>query len=90
MLWVGTDNGLAILNTRTSPFTPMSLDGEYKSAVSDMCIWKIYNDQNGSIWLCTNGNGLINYNIATHETTIYKTDGNSAYKIAAIPSKMYS
>jgi len=83
MLWVGTDNGLAILNTRTSPFTPMSLDGKYKSAVSDMCIWKIYNDQNGSIWLCTNGNGLINYNIATHETTIYKTDGNSAYKIGS-------
>ena len=32
---------------------------------------------------CTNGNGLINYNIATHETTIYKTDGNSAYKIGS-------
>ncbi|WP_158973617.1 sensor histidine kinase [Cellulophaga sp. L1A9] len=83
MLWVGTDNGLAILNTRTSPFSPVSLDGKHKSAASDICIWKIYNDQNGSIWLCSNGNGLINYNLKTHEITIYKADGNSPYKIGS-------
>ncbi|SDF45493.1 ligand-binding sensor domain-containing protein [Cellulophaga baltica] len=83
MLWIGTDNGLAIINTKTEPFSEMTLDGKHKDAVSTMCIWKIYNDHNGSIWLCTNGNGLINYNIATHETTIYKADGNSAYKIGS-------
>ncbi|MBO0589966.1 GHKL domain-containing protein [Cellulophaga sp. E16_2] len=83
ILWIGTDNGLAILNTKTEPFTEMSLDGKHKSAVSDMCIWKIYNDQKGSIWLCSNGSGLINYNMKTHETTIYKADGNSAYKIGS-------
>lgn len=83
MLWIGTDNGLAILNTRSEPFKKMSLDVEDESSISDLYIWKIYRDQNKNMWLCTNGSGLINYKLETHEVHIYRADGNSAYKIGS-------
>ncbi|QWX83006.1 GHKL domain-containing protein [Cellulophaga sp. HaHaR_3_176] len=83
MLWVGTDNGLAILNTRTEPFKKVLLDENDKNSIGEMCIWKIYNDNDGSIWLSTNGSGLINYNLKTHDIKIYKSDGISAYKIGS-------
>lgn len=82
-LWVGTDNGLAILNTLTTPFKKVALDPERKSALNGMYIWKIYHDNNQCIWLCTNGSGLINYSRKTHKITVYKADGNSAYKIGS-------
>ncbi|MDB2606351.1 ATP-binding protein [Zobellia sp.] len=83
ILWVGTDNGLAILNTRTEPFKKITLDAKDKNSINEISIWKIYNDNQGSIWLCTNGNGLVNYNLETREIKTYKSDGVSAYKIGS-------
>jgi len=83
ILWIGTDNGLAILNTGEVPYKKMFLDDEYKDVTKDICVGKIYNDNHGCIWLCTNGNGLINYNLKTHEINIYKYDSNSYYKIGS-------
>ena len=83
VLWVGTDNGLTVLDTHTKPFKKIPLDVTDTYSINKMCIWKIYNDHNGSIWLSTNGSGLLNYNIETHEIKIYKSDGNSAYKIGS-------
>ncbi|WP_405410118.1 two-component regulator propeller domain-containing protein [Maribacter sp. Asnod1-A12] len=83
MLWIGTDNGLAVLNTRTEPLEKISIEENDPYGISEMCIWKIYNDNDGSIWLSTNGSGLLNYNLESQEIKIYKSDGISAYKIGS-------
>ncbi|MEP3838372.1 MAG: two-component regulator propeller domain-containing protein [Algibacter sp.] len=81
-LWVGTDHGLALLNTLTETYEILPLDNiNDRDFIQDVYIWSIYNDSDGSIWLCTNGNGLINYQLGTNKISVYKSDGNSDYKI---------
>ncbi len=54
-LWVGTDSGLAILNTNTDEFTQFHLPGNNKQLAQ---ISKIYLDTDGSIWIGTEQRGL--------------------------------
>ncbi|KAA5827684.1 hypothetical protein FPF71_02250 [Algibacter amylolyticus] len=81
-LYVATDNGIALLNTLTETYENIPIeDINDKNLVENVYIWSLYNDNNGGIWLCTNGNGLIHYKIGTNHVSIYKADGNSDYKI---------
>ncbi|MDF4203717.1 two-component regulator propeller domain-containing protein [Maribacter sp. SA7] len=80
-LWVATDNGLATLNTLTNTYKKTKLITTHGNSISDVYIWKIYNEHQGSFWLCTNGSGLVNYDLATEELKVYRSDGNTAYNI---------
>jgi len=81
-LWVGTDNGVILLNTLTETYEKITLDDINDSRfIENVYIWSLYNDDHGGIWLCTNGNGLIHYKLDTNKISVYKSDGNSDYKI---------
>jgi len=81
-LWVATDNGVALLNTKTETYEEIALDNiNDRDFIQDVYIWSIYNDNNGGIWLCTNGNGLIHYKLGTNKISVYESEGNSNYKI---------
>ena len=82
-LWVATVNGLAILNTLTEAYEKINLDVSDQNFIREVFIWKIYNDNQGSIWICTNSSGLINYKLETKQINIYKSDGVSNHKIGS-------
>jgi len=82
ILWVGTDNGVILLNTLTEAYEKIALDNNNdRRFIEDVYIWNLYKDNQGGIWLCTNGNGLIHYRLDTKKISVYKSDENSDYKI---------
>lgn len=69
-LWVGTENGIYILNLETAQFTPFE-------PVKEKRIGDILKDKDGIIWITTRLNGLYRYDPAKNTTINYKS-GNSS------------
>ena len=69
-LWVGTDDGLSIFDTKTNTFTNFRHDDK-KNSLSNNTISDILEDHLGNIWVCTLG-GLDVIDPKTHHFTIYK------------------
>ena len=85
-LWIGTGNGLDKLDRNTGTFLHYWHDPENKT-VPVVIEWNqavkyhvsyqinsIYEDNAGILWLCTNGEGLIEFNRTEGTYTAYKRD----------------
>lgn len=68
-LWIGTENGIYILNLETARFTPFE-------PVREKRIGDILKDKDGIIWITTRLHGLYRYDPAKNATINYKS-GNS-------------
>jgi len=85
-LWIGTGNGLDKLDRETDTFvhywhdpenTTVPVVIEWNQAVKyhvSYQINSIYEDKAGTLWLCTNGEGLIEFNKTGETYTTYKRD----------------
>ncbi len=60
-LWLGTDNGLNILNKKTGAIEVVQNDILKPNSLSNNVVKGIFQDHSGTIWLATNG-GLNKYN----------------------------
>ncbi|NGP87954.1 two-component regulator propeller domain-containing protein [Fodinibius halophilus] len=70
-LWVGTEDGLNIMNRQTGQFKRYFHDPDNKNSISANHITTIYEDSKGRLWIGTDGGGLNYYN--------YKEDTFSSY-----------
>ncbi len=52
-LWIGTDNGLTIMDIETETFTRYLPDPENPASLSNTTAYTIYEDQSGDIWIAT-------------------------------------
>lgn len=52
-LWIGTDNGLTILDTETETFKQYLPDTANPGSLSNTTVFSIYGDNAGNIWLAT-------------------------------------
>ena len=97
-LWIGTGNGLDKLDRKTGKFLhywhdPKNLNGsiridwdnsiEYSSSYQ---INYIYEDNVGMIWLCTNGQGLIEVNPEDGSYITYKHDEKDPESLISLTS----
>ena len=81
-LWIGTNNGLAILNPKTKQIMDLTyiLD---KAGVSDTFIRSIFQDSAGEYYIgCFLGGGLIRINPKTNSVKVYRSNRNDIYSIS--------
>lgn len=78
-LWIGTSNGLYLLNKHTKKFCPIKLPVEFSY------INVIYQDKKGMVYIGTSGSGLIIYNHQNHNTDVYAKENS-----ALISNSIYS
>ncbi len=52
-LWIGTQEGLSILNTATREVVSYQNDGRNNKSLSQNSIYSLYKDANGSVWVGT-------------------------------------
>lgn len=52
-LWIGTDNGLTIMDTESESFTQYLPDTADAGSLSNTTVYAIYGDKAGNIWLAT-------------------------------------
>jgi two-component system sensor histidine kinase ChiS len=64
-LWIGTDNGLTIMNIESETFSQYAPDPDNPNSLSNSTVYCIYGDRTGDIWLATN-NGINKFNPATN------------------------
>jgi signal transduction histidine kinase/ligand-binding sensor domain-containing protein len=80
VLWVGTHEGLCRYNELTDDFTPL-LQGQTDSAgLSVTKITDLWDDASGTLWIATDGNGLIGYTHASGATSAGSTARVRWYK----------
>ena len=77
-LWVGTYNGLCLYNRDKDNFFHCNKKNGYP--LDDFAISNIFQDSQNKLWLCTDINGLIEYDLKTNKSIHYthnKNDTNS-------------
>jgi ligand-binding sensor domain-containing protein len=52
-LWIGTDNGLTIMDIESEKFTQFLPDKNNPNSLSNTTVYAIYGDRGGNIWLAT-------------------------------------
>jgi ligand-binding sensor domain-containing protein len=52
-LWIGTDNGLTIMNIESETFTQYIPEEDNPKSLSNTTVYAIYGDKAGNIWLAT-------------------------------------
>ena len=76
-LIAGTDKGLFVYNYKTDNFTPLIFNGnKIESLIND-----IVKDLDGSLWICTNGNGVYRVNYRNNDFKHYEFSSTSGYII---------
>jgi len=73
-LWVGTQNGIAIFNTKTNTFYPSSYVNSLSNLILDKSIVNSYVDNAGIIWICIDKEGIIKYDAQINKFNLYKHD----------------
>jgi ligand-binding sensor domain-containing protein len=63
-LWIGTDNGLTVMDIETETFKQFVPDTSDPGSLSNTTVYAIYGDTGGNIWLATDY-GINKYNPAT-------------------------
>ncbi|WP_316826254.1 two-component regulator propeller domain-containing protein [Pedobacter miscanthi] len=77
-LWIGTLDGISVMDTRHFTFTNLQYDPSDKKSLSQNSVHRLYKDQNGSIWAGTYFGGVnINYPYTT-AFNIYSTNKNAS------------
>ncbi len=73
-LWIGTQDGLSILNTTTYQFVNYQHDPAKPNSLSQNSIYDIFQDKNSSIWIGTYFGGVnVVYSVNT-PFTVYRND----------------
>ncbi len=52
-LWIGTDNGLTVMDTRAETFKQYVPDSANPKSISNSTVYAIYGDSKGNVWLAT-------------------------------------
>ncbi len=73
-IWVGTDQGISIINPVTRNITSFQHDGSDKKSLSNDAIYSLFEDLNGSVWVGTYYGGV---NIAYSATASFRTYQNN-------------
>ena len=73
VIWIGTDNGVNILNT-LQPFDTKINDIFDKIGIPESSVTSILEDSDGDIWIGTIYSGIINFNLKTKEIKRYIYD----------------
>jgi len=77
-LWIGTLDGISIMDTQNFNCTNLQYDPDNKKSLSQNSVHRLYKDQNGSIWVGTYFGGVnINYPYTT-AFNIYSTNKNTS------------
>lgn len=75
-LWIGTQDGLSILNPVTRRFSNYQHDSTNPNSLSQNSIYDIFQDMNGSVWIGTYFGGInVVYSVNT-PFTIYQNESN--------------
>lgn len=64
-IWIGTIQGLDFINTKTSVINHYGLSGKEHTGLSNLSVWIIMKDNQGTIWFGTYYGGLDYYNPIT-------------------------
>lgn len=86
-LWIGTDNGVNVLDKNTGKFTTFTNDPNDPTSLSYNDTKCIANAGNGNMWIGTNRGGLNYYNKQTNSFIKYKADKNDPNSIST--NKIY-
>ncbi|KGE04766.1 hybrid sensor histidine kinase/response regulator [Pseudohaliea rubra] len=57
-VWIGTENGLNLLDLKTRDFQRYYAENGNTSSLSSNMVWSLHEDRTGNLWLGTNGGGL--------------------------------
>ncbi len=68
-LIVGTDGGLNMLNTRTGKMKRLRFQSKDGTELGYLSVWALQRSYDGSLWVGTWGEGLLNYNFRTDTWT---------------------
>lgn len=79
-LWFGTEDGLNRYDGYN--FITYRTDDNDSASISDNFIWSIAEDNEGNIWIGTNGGGLNKYNYATNSFTRFVHDPQNPNSIS--------
>jgi signal transduction histidine kinase/ligand-binding sensor domain-containing protein/AraC-like DNA-binding protein len=97
-IWIGVGNGLDRLDSKTERFVhywhdPNNKTGsiriEWDNSIEYSLTYQvnsIYEDHSGLIWLCTNGEGLIEVNPRDGTNTAYRHDANDPHSLTCLTS----
>jgi signal transduction histidine kinase/ligand-binding sensor domain-containing protein/DNA-binding response OmpR family regulator len=86
ILWIGTINGLYKISIDGKNFhilKDFNLDASFSKTAKQLAIKNIYEDKKGTIWICTQNDGLFNYNPATDKYTKFKYSVNNEFGISS-------
>lgn len=80
-LWVGTVNGLNILDKKTGKITVFTSDPSDQNGLGDNCITNIYRDNQGLIWIC--GGGVNIYDEGYNNFIIFKNNAEDEKSLSS-------
>lgn len=76
-LWIGTQDGLSILNPNTHQFTNYQQDPTNPNSLSNNTIFDIFEDKNGSVWIGTFFGGVnVVYSAKKSPFSIYQKNSS--------------
>ena len=77
LLYIGTDDGLTIFNLNTDQFVYWDEISGVNKASSFKSTYSIYQDNDSTVWLGTNGFGLIRFKVRYKDKKVYLADYKS-------------
>ncbi len=77
-LWVGTDNGLAKVNLKTSIAERFFANPGSNNSLSSNKIYSLHQSSKNILWIGTSDGGLNKYNTATGQIKVYKHNPKNA------------
>jgi hypothetical protein len=69
-IWIGTDNGLELLDKKTGTFKHFRHNPNNSKTLSNSHVFSLLEDDNGNIWIAT-GRGLNKFNPESETFTVY-------------------
>uniref|UniRef100_UPI00373FCD70 hybrid sensor histidine kinase/response regulator transcription factor n=1 Tax=Niabella soli TaxID=446683 RepID=UPI00373FCD70 len=74
-LWVGTQEGLSVLNLKTKTFSNFQNNGNDAKSLSQNSIYSLFKDANGSIWVGTYFGGVNRVDAFSTPFKVIRNDG---------------